>query len=128
MVKTLGNAIQHTKMCTHAMQITKTNPDFKLILNNEVIPQSHEIRYLGLTLDINLEWKTHITNTIKKANKSLGLIKRCLKVGDDKLKLIAFNTVVRPTMEYASQVWSPHTKTLIKQLDRVHKKSSEMDI
>ena len=121
----------NTQKCAH-MQITKTNPDFKLILNNEVIPQilnnevipqSHEIRYLGLTLDINLEWKTHITNTIKKANKSLGLIKRCLKVGDDKLKLIAFNTVVRPTMEYASQVWSPHTETLIKQLDRVLRKA-----
>lgn len=39
------------------------------------------------------------------------MLMRCLHYAPSKIKLLAFNTVVRPIMEYASQVWSPHTKT-----------------
>ncbi len=37
--------------------------------------------------------------------------------------MIAFNTVVRPVLEYASQVWSPHTKALIDQIERIQRRA-----
>ena len=71
-----NDGVCHSTQKFAHIQISKMNPDFKLALTDEVIPQSHDIRYFGLTLEINLEWKTHLTIAIKKANKSLGLIKR----------------------------------------------------
>ena len=37
------------------------------------------------------------------------------------IELIAFNTVVRPVLEYASQVWSPHTRKLIEKLETIQR-------
>ena len=54
---------------------------------------------------------------------------RCLFNATSEIKLIAFNTttttttVVRPVLEYASQVWSPHTKQLIEQLETIQRRA-----
>jgi len=37
--------------------------------------------------------------------------------------MIAFNTVVRPVLEYASQVWSPYIKTLIDNVETVQRRA-----
>ena len=40
-----------------------------------------------------------------------------------KTKLIAFNAMVRPILEYATQVWSPHNVGLTKSIDVVQRKA-----
>ena len=37
--------------------------------------------------------------------------------------MLAFNTVVRPVLEYASQVWSPHTKGLQDKLKTIQRRA-----
>ncbi|KAF6039691.1 hypothetical protein EB796_002001 [Bugula neritina] len=58
-------------------------------------------------------------NTVKKGNKLLATIGRCLFTASTETKMIAFNTVVRPVLEYASQVWSPYIKILIDKVETV---------
>ena len=50
------------------------------------------------------------------------MIQRSMTSTDHKTKLTLFNGAVLPILEYASQVWSPHTKGLIRQLDMVHRR------
>jgi hypothetical protein len=100
-----------------------SEPSFKLELNGEQIPSSDSMKYLGLTFQSNIKWSTHITNIVKKSNRTLGMLRRCLSGASSRLKLIAFNTVTRPILEYASQVWSPHEKGLIDQIDKVHRRA-----
>ena len=59
----------------------------------------------------NLSWTTHIDSVSKKANQTLGFLKRNIKVHNKDLKSTAYTTLVRPQLEYASTVWSPHTAT-----------------
>ena len=108
--------------CAH-MQIGKKDPDFNIYMDGKCIPVRNELKYLGLNFDKNLKWKGHITKIAKKSNKILGLLKRCLDGAPSKVKLVAFNSVVRPCMEYASPVWSPHVKLLKDELDKVHRKA-----
>ena len=54
------------------------------------------------------------------------MIIRCIFNASFEIKLIAFNTMVRPVLEYASQVWSSHTKQLIEQLETIQRRS-QMD-
>ena len=51
------------------------------------------------------------------------MIIRCIFNASFEIKLLAFNTVVRPVLEYASQVWSPHTKQLIEQLETIQRRA-----
>ena len=47
------------------------------------------------------------------------MIKRHLKQAPKKTKLIAFKTMVKPILEYACQVWSPHTVGLTNTIEKV---------
>lgn len=108
--------------CVH-MQIGRDSPECRLKLNDQAIPTASEIKYLGLTLSNDMKWRTHILNTGKKANKTLGIVRRCLDGADSKTKLLAFNSVVRPILEYATQVWSPHVDKLSMVIDTVHRRA-----
>ena len=66
-----------------------------------------------------LNWGTDIDNITKKANQTLGFLKRNIKVHNQDLKPTAYKTLIRPQLEYASTVWSTHTATDIYKLESV---------
>ena len=68
-----------------------------------------------------MKWNTHIAAVVKKANRSLGLIKRGLKEAPTKTKLVAYKTMVMPILEYACQVWSPHNIGLKTSLEKAQR-------
>ena len=59
-----------------------------------------------------------------KANRSLGFIKRNLKRCPEQIKDQAYKSLVRPHLEYASSVWSPHQKYQVDKLERVQRKAA----
>jgi hypothetical protein len=67
--------------------------------------------YLGVEIDNKLTWSTHIKNTVKKANKVLGFLRRNFWFCTAEVKICTYNMLVRPILEYASIVWDPHTHT-----------------
>ena len=116
-----GMSFNPTK-CIH-MQLGKESAVNSTHINNVPIPSSDHLKYLGVTISSDMKWNTHIANVTKKANRQLGMLKRHLSDAPAKTKLVAFNSIVRTTLEYASQVWSPHAVGLIKQIDNVHRKA-----
>ena len=112
----------NNRKCLH-MQVGRQTPDFNLFLNNESISTTTEIKYLGITLSEDMKWNVHVANTVKQANKTLGMIRRCLQEANIKTKLLAFNTVVRPILEYATQVWSPGEIGLSRSIEMIQRKA-----
>ena len=69
-------------------------------------------RDLGLLTSDVLSWNFHIANITAKANSILSLIKRTFRVVNDVTTLkTLYCSLVRPRVEYASQVWNPFTKS-----------------
>ena len=66
----------------------------------------------------------HIDSVSKKANQTLGFLKRNIEVHNKDLKSTAYTTLVRPQLEYASTLWSPHTATYITKLEAVQRRSA----
>ena len=52
----------------------------------------------------------------KKANQTIGFLKRNIRVHNKDLKSVAYKALVRPQLEYASTVWYPHHDKDIKKL------------
>ncbi len=48
-------------------------------------------------------------NITNKANSILGLLRRNLRIPSQTIKTHAYQSLVRPHLEYASTVWDPHT-------------------
>ena len=76
---------------------------------------------LGITIDTDLRFKLHINNIISKANQRSALIRRCFLSHNAQNLIIAFQTYVRPILEYASTTWSPSYITLINQIESVQR-------
>ena len=61
----------------------------------------------------------------KKANQTLGFLKRNINVHKQDLKSTAYKTLVRPQLEYASTVWSPHTATDLQKIESVQRRQPD---
>ena len=92
-------------------------------LGGETLPYVDEITYLGVTLQFNLKFHSHITKKINKAYKVLGMLKRSLYGAPKKAKLLAYMTLCRPILEYAATTWDPVTKQLVKEIELVQNRA-----
>ena len=63
---------------------------------------------------------------VNKANRILGLIRRSFSYLDNKIFKQLFQALVRPHLEYASSVWSPHLKKDIKLIENVQKRATKL--
>ena len=85
-------------------------------------------KYLGVTISDDLSWGTHIDNITKKANQNLGFLKLNVKVHNQSLKSTAYKTLLRPQLEYAFTIWSPHTATDIYKIESVQRRAARWAI
>ena len=76
-------------------------------------------RYLGVIVNGDVTWDEHIDSMCAKANGTLGFLKRNIKISSQKIKEVAYNTYVRPILEYASSVWDPHTQKNIDGIEAI---------
>ena len=86
----------------------------------------NEEKDLGVTVDSNLTFKKHISQKIAKANSMLFLIKNCFKHLDQEMLKLLFKSIVRPHLEYASNVWNPIHKEDIIRLESVQRKATKL--
>ena len=108
------------------LQITKKAKPLntKYILHNVELESVPAAKYLGVTIADDLSWSKHIDITTKKANQTLGFLKRNIRVHNKDLKSVAYKTLVRPQLEYASTVWYPHTTTDINKVEAVQRRAA----
>ena len=93
-------------------------------LRDHTLESTQETEYLGVAIQSNLNWDTQISRVIAKANKSLGFLRRNLRVRSQALKQLAYFAFVRPCLEYASSVWDPHSATAINQIEAVQRRAA----
>ena len=82
-------------------------------------------RYLGVDISSGLSWNSHIDRITGNANSTLGFLKRYIKTKLLKVRETAYNTLVRPKLEYASPIWDPHTKDKISQIEKVQRRAAQ---
>ena len=75
---------------------------------NTELEQVKHNPYLGVMLSDDSRWGEHVDRTVKKANSTLGFLRRNLRQCPPKLKELAYNSLVRSVLEYACCVWDPH--------------------
>ena len=97
--------------------------NFNLLLAGENITVVEKVKYLGVTIRNSLKWDTHVYNITTKAYKILGLIKHTLYNAPTKVKLVAYKSLCRPLVEYASEAWDPYTKKLIEHIELFQNKA-----
>ena len=80
----------------------------------------------GMEIDSQLDFGEHIIQIVGKANRQLGLIKRCFAIRDRQSLLLLYKSTVRPIQEYGSVVWSPWTKKYINMIEQIQHRFTKL--
>ena len=65
-----------------------------------------------------------IDDITAKASRTLGFLRRNLKISSIELREKAYLVFVRPLLEYASSVWDPHTKRNIDKIEAIQRRAA----
>ena len=76
-------------------------------------------KYLGVYLNHDLKWSHHIDQA--KAARKLGFVRRNLRGSSADCKQLAYISLVRSGMEYASIIWDPYTKADSNKLEKIQR-------
>jgi len=95
-----------------------------LYMNNHVISYVKETRYLGITIDKNLNYNRHLNNTVQKGKKTLMAIKSAIGKNwglSPKKAYWAYTTMVRPMITYGSVIWGQKAEANSNSLERLQR-------
>ena len=104
-----------------------STPLSPLLLEGCPLDEVNGFRYLSVLLSHDLSWGEHVSTICSKARRILGLLYRRFYnncSGDSLLQL--YLSLVRPHLDYASAVWSPHLKKDRDALESIQKFACHM--
>ena len=73
------------------------------VLHGVPLPVVNQFKYLGVTLQHNLQWVTHVSAITSKASKTL---RRNFTAAPQNIRELAYLSLVHPQVEYAASAWS----------------------
>ena len=90
-------------------------------------PDLHTIdsrtKFLGLVLDENLTWSSHITSVSRKIAKCIGILYRCRRfLSLDILKSLYYSFVY-PYISYGTLIWGSNYKSRIQLICKLQKRA-----
>ena len=93
---------------------------YQLSFNNTLLTETHSHKHLGLTLQSNGKWDTHIASIARKVNTLIS----CLKSFKYKLRRKALETMYKsfilPIFDYADIIWDSCTLAQSTLLENLH--------
>ena len=70
----------------------------------------------------DLRWNLHVNQITAKANQTLAMLKRNIKLVPKNIKDKAYKSLVRPQLEFASSVWAPWQQYLINKIEKIQRR------
>ena len=86
----------------------------KLTISNHVIERQEFIKFLGVLLDENLNWKEHIKYTENKIAKNLGLLYKARPFLERNALLALYYSCIQTYINYANIAWGSTCRTNLK--------------
>ena len=122
----------HPNKCT-LMRISKGHPEFDYYMRSNG-PEPIKLKEvtcekdLGVYIDNQLSYEHHVNDICKRANRMVGLIWRTFEYIDVQTFSLLFKALVRPVLEYATQIWAPNLWKLSDALEKVQRRATRMVI
>ena len=122
----LAHALSPTQMPNHAHhQQTQHHPIYLHHTQSQPpINQQSQIPRYPYRQHPKLKWNTHINKTAQRANTTSAFLHRNIRTCPRKIKHLAYTTLVRPILEYASIIWDPHTDSNTLKLETIQRRSA----
>ena len=111
--------INNTKC--QVLHVGTKNHNIQYFLNNCLVSAPHAVTDLGVNIESSLTYDSQINKIVGKAYSRVGILLKGFASREVRVLRQAYITYVRPVLEYASSVWSPHLLKHINAIERVQK-------
>ena len=112
------------------MHAGKNPPKFQYSMSDngvrKILKETHEEKDLGVMVTDDLTCRRQCVTAAQKATNVLRQIKNTFQAIDIDAFRIIYQTYVRPHLEYAVQVWSPHLRKHINLLENVQRRATKL--
>ena len=98
-------------------------------LGGDIIKSVSEATYLGVTLSNKFgsrssHWDAHITSVVASASQRLGFLRRNLRGSPYRMRELAFEALVRSTLNYCGSIWDPSVEGEIRKLEMIQNRGA----
>ena len=107
---TITNQRSPLKFTYHINDVPTTEADF--------------VKYLGVVIDSKLTWKEDIKQVLSKSNANLAFLQHNLRACSRNIKEHCYKRFVRPIIEYATNIWAPHTTQDINKIEMLQRRAA----
>ena len=104
----------------------KRRPTGTYKIGMETIAKSEEEKDLGVTILDSLSPEKHINRIYGSTYSMLINIRVAFTYMDNEMMRKIISTMIRPRLEYAATVWSPHLRKHVMKLERVQRAATRM--
>ena len=100
----------------------KVNTPANVTINDKIIKQVKWTKFLGILIDEQMTWKTHINFITNKISKLSGIIARLRHYVGIKILRDIYFTLIYPYITYCNIVWGSNYSSRLQNLRKVQKK------
>jgi hypothetical protein len=117
-----------TKSMTIATrQKHQLNPlQLNLDLGGICIEQVHEHRVLGVIIDDQLNWQSHLNNVCKTVSKNIFLLSQLKRYLNTTALKLFFNSHIMSHINYSSTIWDGCSNANKKRLNSLHRRAAKL--
>ena len=96
--------------------------DVNVSISNERIKFTDQIKYLGMYIDSDMKWRSHINHITSILSRNVGIIKKSSFFLKRKHLLLLYNSLFLPYINYCCIIWGHTAPTLLLKLNKIKKK------
>ena len=114
--------LSKTKFMVFSNMHNIKNSNIQVSLQGANIERVKELQFLGVTLDENLNWKSHIENVRKKIFKNIAVLHKVKHFLHPQALRVLYCTLIMPYFMYCLEIWGNAYSVTIKPLILLQKK------
>ena len=104
-------------------QQTKRMQNVRFTLNEQVLGLVESYKYLGVTLDQNLNFQKHVKSIIKTLSYKIYLLSKIRPFLTEKAAVLIYKSMVLPYIDYGDTFYFSCTKDLLNKLQRMQNRA-----
>ena len=85
-----------------------------IVINDQPIKRVPTVKYLGVLIDENLKFKSHVNKVSGVISRNIGIISRASYLLNQKLRLLLYNAIILPYISYCNVIWGSNYVTTLK--------------
>ena len=110
-------------MIFHQGRVKHMHQNFNIIIDGYKINEVATTKFLGVTIDNKLNWKSHIFELSSKLCKNIGVMYKVRPFVSEGTMMMLYNALILPHLTYCNVVWGCTSKIYIDKLFKLQKRA-----